>query len=125
MKKLNRRMSAVLLLLVIIGILAVPVTVHSVRAAGEPTAVESETQAAETAQSSDGTKAIAAGICVGISAFGGAIAMGIAISKSAEGISRQPEAGGQIRTTLMLGLVFIETAIIYALIVAILVIFVL
>ena len=51
--------------------------------------------------------------------------MGIAVAKSADSISRQPEAEGKIRTTLMLGLVFIETAIIYALIVAILIIFVL
>ena len=55
----------------------------------------------------------------------GAVAMALAISKSADGIARQPEAEGKIRTTLMLGLVFIETAIIYALIVAILIIFVL
>ena len=54
-----------------------------------------------------------------------ALGMGMAISKSAEGISRQPEAEGKIRTTLMLGLVFIETAIIYALLVVILIIFVL
>ena len=51
--------------------------------------------------------------------------MGMAISKSAEGISRQPEAEGKIRTSLMLGLVFVETAIIYALIIAVLIIFVL
>ena len=51
--------------------------------------------------------------------------MGLAVAKSAEGISRQPEAEGKIRTTLMLGLVFIETAIIYALLVVILIIFVL
>lgn len=70
-------------------------------------------------------KAIAAAIAVGLAAAGGAIAMGMAIAKSAEGISRQPEAEGKIRTTLMLGLVFIETAIIYALVIAILVIFVL
>ena len=49
----------------------------------------------------------------------------IYVSKSAEGIARQPEAEGKIRTTLMLGLVFIETAIIYALLVVILIIFVL
>ena len=78
-----------------------------------------------TADSSTGSKAIAAAICVGLAATGGAVGMGLAIAKSAEGISRQPEASGDIRTTLMLGLVFIETAIIYALIVAILVIFVL
>ena len=54
-----------------------------------------------------------------------AIGMGWAIAKSAEGVSRQPEAESKIRTMLMLGLVFVETAIIYALIVAILIIFVL
>lgn len=72
-----------------------------------------------------GNKGYAAAIAIGLAAGAGAIAMGIAIAKSAEGIARQPEAEGKIRTTLMLGLVFIETAIIYALIVAILVIFVL
>lgn len=72
-----------------------------------------------------GDKAMAAAVAIGLAAAAGAIGMGIAIAKSAEGISRQPEAEGKIRTNLMLGLVFVETAIIYALIVAILIIFVL
>ena len=72
-----------------------------------------------------GLKAVAAGIAVGIAAAGGAVGMGIVAGKSTEGISRQPEAEGKIRTTMMLGLVFIETAIIYALLVVILIIFVL
>ncbi len=72
-----------------------------------------------------GLKALAAGIAIGIAAAGGAIGMGLATAKAAEGISRQPEAEGKIRTSLMLGLVFIETAIIYALLVVILIIFVL
>ncbi len=72
-----------------------------------------------------GTKAIAAAITIGLAAAAGAISMGFAIAKSVDGISRQPEAESKIRTQLMLGLVFIETAIIYALIVAILIIFVL
>ena len=72
-----------------------------------------------------GSKAIAAAIAVGLAAAAGAIGMGWAIAKAAEGISRQPEAEGKIRTTLMLGLVFVETAIIYALVIAILIIFVL
>ena len=71
-----------------------------------------------------GDKALAA-IVVGLAAAAGAIGMGWAIAKSTEAISRQPEAENKIRTTLMLGLVFIETAIIYALVIAILVIFVL
>ncbi|HIU21569.1 MAG TPA: ATP synthase F0 subunit C [Candidatus Limadaptatus stercorigallinarum] len=69
--------------------------------------------------------AIAAAIAVGIAAAAGAIGMAIAISKSNESIARQPEAKNDIRSSLMLGLVFIETAIIYALIIAILLIFVL
>ena len=85
--------------------------------------------AAADEQTSDneakGSKALAAAIAVGLAAALGALAMGIAIAKSNEAIARQPEAGSQIKSGLMLGLVFIETAIIYALIVAILVIFVL
>lgn len=72
-----------------------------------------------------GLKAIAAGIAVGVAAAGGAVGMGMATAKSTESIARQPEAEGKVRTTLMLGLVFIETAIIYALLVVILIIFVL
>ena len=72
-----------------------------------------------------GSKAIAAAIAVGLAAAAGAIGMGLAISKSTESMARQPEMAGKINSALMLGLVFIETAIIYALIVAILVIFVL
>ena len=72
-----------------------------------------------------GDKALAAAIAVGLAAAAGAIGMGWAIAKSAEAISRQPEAESKIRTTLMLGLVFVETAIIYALVIAILIIFVL
>ena len=92
-------------------------------------AMAAEGDAAPAAESAGdgvlGMKALAAGIAVGIAAAGGAVAMGWATAKSAEGISRQPEAEGKIRTSLMLGLVFIETAIIYALLVVILIIFVL
>lgn len=72
-----------------------------------------------------GLIALAAAIAVGIAAAAGAIGMAIAIAKSNESIARQPEAKNDIRSGMMLGLVFIETAIIYALIIAILIIFVL
>ena len=92
----------------------------------ETAADSASVTSSETSEdTSTGTKALAAALCVGLAAAAGAVGMALAISKSAEGISRQPEAEGKIRTTLMLGLVFIETAIIYALIVAILIIFVL
>ena len=96
-------------------------------------AAEDETQSvSESAEeitaekdNSLGSKALAAAIVVGIAAAAGAIGMGIAIAKSAESMARQPEASGKINSAMMLGLVFIETLIIYALIVAILIIFVL
>lgn len=88
------------------------------------TSVSEEAQT-DNAADSTGSKAIAAGICVGIAACGAGIGMGLTTAKSSEGISRQPEATDKIRTNMMLGLVFIETAIIYALVVAILIIFVL
>lgn len=100
--------------------LAAPAMAADAPAQGESTA-QSETQESSTI----GLKAIAAGIAVGIAAAGGAVAMGLATAKSTESIARQPEAEGKVRTTLMLGLVFIETAIIYALLVVILIIFVL
>lgn len=98
-------------------------TVPAFAAGGDAPDSEAVIAAAE-AEAGSG-KAMAAAIVVGLAAAAGAIAMGMAIAKSVDGISRQPEAEGKIRTTLMLGLVFVETAVIYALIVAILIIFVL
>ena len=101
--------------------LAVPALAADAPARNDPA------QAAEAAEENSpiGLKAIAAGIAIGIAAAGGAVAMGMATGKAAESIARQPEAEGKLRTTLMLGLVFIETAIIYSLLVVILIIFVL
>ncbi|MDO5124315.1 MAG: ATP synthase F0 subunit C [Eubacteriales bacterium] len=101
----------------------------SITAFAETTPTEAITAEAEaqedTEAPSTGAKAIAAAIAVGLAAALGAIGMGIAIAKSVEGISRQPEASGKINGAMMLGMVFIETLVIYALIVAILIIFVL
>ena len=63
---------------------------------------------------------LGAGIAIALAALGGAIGMSMAIGKAIDGIAKQPEADGKIRTTLILGLVFIETAIIYALVVGLL-----
>ena len=62
---------------------------------------------------------------IGVACFGGALGMAHSVAKAANNMAEQPEAAGQIRTSMMMGLVFIETVIIYALIVAILIIFVL
>lgn len=116
---MKKKLMAVLMMTMMMLLVAVPTKVFA-----EDAAV-TETETATEESGATGNKAVAAALCVGLAAASGAVAMGWAIAKSAEGISRQPEAEGKIRTSLMLGLVFIETAIIYALIVAILIIFVL
>mgnify|MGYP002591027367 FL=1 len=114
-------------LFVIAALLAMAIPAFAAGNGSAPAPDAAQTQQSESAQtdSSLGLKAVATGIAIGFGAGGGAIGMGIAAGKSVEGIARQPEAESKIRTTLMLGLVFIETAIIYALLVVILIIFVL
>ena len=123
MKRFKKRIPACLLAMLVVLTLTVPVLAAS-SADAAPAAAAAET--VQTQQdTTTGSKALAAGLAIGLAAAGGAIAMGVAVGKSTEGIARQPEAESKIRTTLMLGLVFIETAIIYALLVVILIIFVL
>ena len=62
--------------------------------------------------------AIAAVVAVFVGAFAG-VGMAIATSKAIDAIARQPEAESKIRTTLLLGLAFIETTAIYGLFIAI------
>ncbi len=121
MKKTVKIISVIFAIVLMISVCVVPTF------AAEDVSAETVTQ--ETAETeNDGStsaKAIAAAITIAVASAAGAGAMGMAISKSVDGIARQPEAEGKIRTSLMLGLVFVETAIIYALIIAILIIFVL
>ena len=130
-KIVNSKFFKVLPAVLLAMIVALSVMIIPAFAAGDDksdataTTSVSEITETETADNSIGMKALGAGLAIGIAACGGAIGMGSAVGKSAEGISRQPEAESKIRTTLMLGLVFIETAIIYALLVVILIIFVL
>jgi len=139
MKGLCKKVITLLLVAIVMFAMALPVfaDIEGTEAAGGTTrSVEqdvmeiSEEPAAEAATEEEsenllsGNKALAAGLAITLAAGLGALGMGIATGKAAEGISRQPEAEGKIRTTFMLGLVFIETAIIYALLTVILIIFV-
>lgn len=115
-----------LMLVIMMLVVSIPVFASQDTTAVTDTAVGTVVDAAEENEDdSVGDKAMAAALVVGVAAAAGAIGMGWAIAKSVDGIARQPEAEGKIRTTLMLGLVFVETAIIYALVIAILIIFVL
>lgn len=115
--KILRSIFAVMIALSLVMAMSLPVF-----AEGEEAAVVSEVESENTVRD---YKAVAAAAIIGLAAAAGAIAMAMTIMKTIDGIARQPEAASNIRSAMMLGLVFIETAIIYALIVAILVVFVL
>ena len=66
----------------------------------------------------NGLIAIAAAIAIGISTLGPGIGQGIAASKAMEGIARQPEMAGTIRTTMILALALMEALTIYGLLIA-------
>ncbi|MBQ3084835.1 MAG: ATP synthase F0 subunit C [Clostridia bacterium] len=125
MKKSLKGILTVLTLVILLLAIAIPVLAAVPAEAPEAAAAAEEAVAAQVDSGLLSNKAWAAAIVVGLAAAAGAFGMAWAISKSVDGIARQPEAEGSIRTTLMLGLVFVETAIIYALVVAILIIFVL
>ncbi len=59
-------------------------------------------------------------LAVALAAFGSAIGQGMASRAAMEGTARQPEAAGDIRTTLILALAFIEALTLFSFVIAIL-----
>ena len=70
-----------------------------------------------------GLIAIAAGLCMGIGAIGPALGEGNAVSRALEGMARQPESAGNLRSTMILGCAITETTGIYALLISFLILF--
>ena len=66
---------------------------------------------------------LAAGLGIGIAAFGTGIGQGMAVKSSVEGIARNPEASGKITVTMLIGLAMIESLCIYALVVALIILY--
>jgi F-type H+-transporting ATPase subunit c len=66
---------------------------------------------------------LAAGLAIGLGAIGSGIGMGTAIGGACEGTSRNPEAGGRILTTMIIGLAMIESLTIYALVISLILMF--
>ena len=71
-----------------------------------------------------GCCALGAGICMGIGAIGPGIGEGNAVAKACEAVGRQPESKGSVTSTMIMGCAISETTGIYALVIAILLIFV-
>ena len=67
---------------------------------------------------------ITAGFALAIAAFGGALGQGRAVASATEAIARNPGAAGEIRGALILGLVLIESLVIYVLLVTLILFFI-
>ncbi len=62
--------------------------------------------------------ALGAALGIGIAAAGGAIGQGRATGEACAGLARNPGAGGRIQVMLLIGLAFMESVVIYALVIA-------
>ncbi|HKO56086.1 MAG TPA: hypothetical protein VJ276_09420 [Thermoanaerobaculia bacterium] len=61
---------------------------------------------------------VSAAFVLGIAAAAGAIGQSRAIASACEGIARNPSAAGAIRLAMIIGLALIESLVIYALVIA-------
>jgi F-type H+-transporting ATPase subunit c len=64
--------------------------------------------------------AIAVGFGVALAALGGSLGQGRAVAAALEGVARQPEAAPRMLVLLIIGLAFIESLTIYALVMSLL-----
>ncbi|MGD9974324.1 MAG: ATP synthase F0 subunit C [Desulfatirhabdiaceae bacterium] len=65
----------------------------------------------------------AAGFGIAVAAFGCGIAQGLGLKAAVEGIARNPESSGKVTVTLLIGLAMIESLCIYALVIALILIY--
>ena len=63
---------------------------------------------------------LAAGLGIGIATLGPGIGIGYMTGRATEAIARQPEAMGDIRTTMIIGVALAEALALYAFVIAIL-----
>jgi len=64
------------------------------------------------------TGALAAALAIGLGALGAGIGNGLIVSKTIEGMARQPESAGMLRTTMFIGVGLVEAIPIMAAVIA-------
>jgi len=72
----------------------------------------------------DATKPLAAAIAIGVGALGPGLGIGLLAGRAMEALGRNPEATGPVQQNMILALAFAEAIAIYALVVAIIILFV-
>lgn len=69
-------------------------------------------------------KELAAALAIGLGALGPGLGIGLIAKGALESIGRNPEASGKIQTNMILAIAFAEAIAIYALVVALIILFV-
>ncbi|MEJ6348290.1 MULTISPECIES: F0F1 ATP synthase subunit C [Holzapfeliella] len=67
---------------------------------------------------------LAAALAAGLAALGGGIGNGLLISKTIEGMARQPENSGSLRSTMFVGVALVESVPILSIVISLLILFV-
>lgn len=73
---------------------------------------------AETSGSERSIYGFAMAIAIGLAALGGGLGQGRAVAAALEGICRNPNSAGKVLVPMLLGLAFVESLVIFALIIA-------
>jgi len=71
----------------------------------------------------ESAKVIGAAIAMGFGAIGPGIGIGLLTAKALEAIGRNPETASKVQTVMILGIAFAEAIAIYALVIALIVLF--
>lgn len=87
-----------------------------------PAFAEEAATAAVSASGDLGSYALAAGLAIGVAALGGALGQGKIGAAAMDGIARNPQARKDMFVPMILGLVLIESLVIYAFVIAFMVI---
>ncbi len=66
---------------------------------------------------------LGAALGIGLAALGTGLGMGFMVGKTMEAMARQPEISGELRTTMLIGVAFIEALALYALVISFLLVF--
>ena len=70
-----------------------------------------------------GPKAIGAALAIGLGGLGPGLGIGLAVRGAMEALGRNPEAAGDIRTTMIIGAGLAEAIAIYAFVISIILLF--
>ena len=72
----------------------------------------------------DSARLLAAGLAIGLGAIGPGVGIGLLVNGALQSIGRNPEAAGQVQINMFIGIAFAESVAIYALVVALILLFV-